>query len=273
MKTFTKIITITLSVLVTSTTTLAASGVAVDLSHLEAFPAAATSTATGVVVPIPDTLVEQAETSATTTQSLPVRLVEASAEEQSGDAAFKAIVKAMTPRKPVQPLKGKRVSVYLSEKVAVAKYETDAKRFKIEKGRIHVATLYSEERDSVLHTGLAIDASFVESFRLSFGTRAYIALLNTEKTDAFAGAFGVEAAYNLPFKALPLEFSATVYYAPDILTFGASDRAIDAQVDIAFPLRAQSSLFAGARFLQVDTRPEDREIDNRVHMGIRWDFM
>ncbi len=278
MKTFTKITTLTFSVLALSTTTFAASqipgagGVVIDLTTIDLSPVAS-STATGVVVPIPDTFADKAETSNAKVQGLPVRLVEAAAEEPTGDAAFKAIVKAMTPRKPVHPLNGKRLSLYLSEKVAVAKYETDAKRFKVENGRVHVSTLYSEKRDSVLHTGLAVDSSLVESFRLSFGTRAYIAQLSTENTDAFAAAFGIEAAYNLPFKTLPLEFAASVYYAPDILTFGTSDRAIDAQIDFAFPLRERSSLFAGARFLQVDTRPEDSEIDNRVHMGVRWDFL
>lgn len=279
MKTVTKITTLAFSVLVLSTTYASnhipgTGGVVVDVSKIGAPPIEANPT-NGVAVPIPRVLVEprKSSTADTTLQPLPVRLVEAAAEEPAGDAVFKAIVSAMTPKKPVQSLKGKRVNFYLSEKVAFVQLEMDAERFKIENGRVHVASLYSEQRDSVFLGGLAVDASFVSSFRLSFGTRAYIAQLNTENTDAFAAALGLEAAYNLPFKALPLEFSASVYYAPDILTFGASDRAIDAQIDFAFPLRAQSSLFAGARFLQVDTRPEDREIDNRVHVGIRWDFL
>lgn len=292
MKSSTRTSTLAVSFLVLSTTAFAGGssdnipgtgGVVVDFEDTSLVPVVVDSVdaahSEGVAVAIPNIELEQAKvtTKATTVQTksapLPVALIEAAAEEETGDAAFKAIVKAMKPREPVKPLEGKRVSVYLSEKVAFAQYETSATRFKVKNGRAHVATLYSEQRDSVLHGGLALDASFASSFRLSFGTRAYIALLNTENTDAFAAAVGVEAAYNLPFKALPLEFAASIYYAPDILTFGASDRAVDAQIDFAFPLRAQSSLFAGARFLQVDTRPEDREIDNRVHMGIRWDFM
>ena len=274
MKLSTKITPLVLSVLALSTTTLSAGqspgadGVVVEFGQINTAAERVDTARAGVAVPIPKVL-----TNVTTANSRPVMLVEAAAEEPKGDAAFKAIVEAMTPKKPVQPLKGKRVNIYLSEKVAFGQLETDATRLKIENGRAHIAALFSEQRDTVLHGGLAVDASFVSSFRLSFGTRAYIALLNTENTDAFATAVGVEAAYNLPFEALPLEFAASIYYAPDILTFGASDRAVDAQIDFAFPLRKQSSLFAGARFLQVDTRPEDREIDNRVHMGIRWDFM
>lgn len=280
MKISSRITSITLPLLLISSTAMAGDfpgtgGVVVDLGSLARSHAAASG---GVAVPIPHDLAEQqhkqASAAVTPKLKLPVTLIEAAAEEeQTGDAAFKAIVEAMTPREAVQPLKGKRFTFYLSEKVAFAQLEQDASRLNVKNGRVHLATLYSEQRDSVIHTGLALDASLASSFRLSFGSRVYIALLNTENTDAFAGALGIEAAYNLPFKALPLEFAASIYYAPDILTFGASDRAIDAQIDFTFPLRKQSALFAGARFLQVDTRPEDREIDNRVHMGIRWDFM
>lgn len=285
MKIYTRIITLAFTVLISSTAAFAAGdrnnipgtgGVVVDLGAIRPLPKSTMIASAGVAVAIPAVVLEQADKpgAISKTLPLPVTLIEAAAdEEKAGDAAFKAIVDAMKPKKPVQPLKGKRVTFYLSEKVAFAQYEVDAARLKIENGRAHVASLYSEQRDSVVHGGLALDASFVSSFRLSFGSRVYIALLNTENTDAFAAALGVEAAYNLPFKALPLEFAASLYYAPDILTFGASDRAIDAQIDFSFPLRKQSSLFAGARFLQVDTRPEDREIDNRVHMGVRWDFM
>ncbi|MEM7257920.1 MAG: hypothetical protein AAF404_11085 [Pseudomonadota bacterium] len=208
---------------------------------------------------------------------LPVKLVEAAATEEktatdSADEAFEAIVEAMTPKEPVEPLKKNRFTFYLSDAVAFAQLETSTSRFKLDNGRLHVASIYSEERDSVIHGGISLDASFTKSFRLSFGARAYIALLSMENVDAFATAVGTEAAYRLPFKALPLEFSASLYYAPDILTFGAGDRAIDTQVDITMPFRSHSALFAGLRFLQIDTRPEDAEVDNRLHIGFRWDF-
>lgn len=193
--------------------------------------------------------------------------------EQEVNATFQAVARAIKPKKPVPPLKNKQFSFYISEKVASAKLERDAARLKIDNSRLHLAGIYSEKRDSVIHGGLAVDSSLVSAIRLSFGTRAYLALLNEENSDVFATALGLEAAYNLPFEKLPLEFSASFYYAPDILTFGSADRSIDAQVDFAFPLRENSSVFAGARFLQMDVTPEDREIDNRVHMGIRWNFM
>jgi hypothetical protein len=204
-------------------------------------------------------------------------MVEASAgtddaDEAVSDDTFKAVVEAMKPEGPAKPLGSKRLTFYLSDEVAFAQIELSSAKEKLKNGRYHLATLYSEERDSVLHGGLTLDSSYTESFRLSFGARAYIALLSMENVDAFAAAIGAEAAYRLPFERTPLEFSASLYYAPDILTFGAGDRAVDAQLDLAMPFRERSALFAGIRFLQVDVRPEDREVDNRFHVGLRWDF-
>ncbi len=194
-------------------------------------------------------------------------------DNRRAEEVLGAITDAMRPEEKVPALSNDRLSFYLSEQVVFAQYERSAERFNLENGRTHLGLLYSEERDTVIQGGLALDASFTNSFRLSFGTRAYIALLSKENEDAFAAALGAETAYKLPFKALPLEFGASLYYAPDILTFGTADRAIDAQVDVTFPVRSQLSVFGGYRFLQIDARPDDREVDNRLHLGVRWDFM
>ncbi len=199
-------------------------------------------------------------------------VAEAESKPAAENPAFKAVVEAMAPQAPAKPFEKSRFTFYISDKVAFAQIEQNTNRFKLEDGRAHVAVLYSEERDSVLHTGLSLDASLTKSFRLAFGMRAYIALLGEENSDAFAAAFGAEAAYQLPFKALPLEFSASLYHAPDILTFGSGDRALDAQIDVAVPFRSKSAIFAGIRFLQIDVSPEDVEVDNRLHVGFRWDL-
>ncbi len=200
--------------------------------------------------------------------------VSASTEtESSKDSVLQAIVDVMRPKEQVAALENDRLSIYLSEKVAFAQYEKSAERFDLERARTHMGFLYSEERDTIFQGGLALDTSFTNALRFSFGTRAYVALLSEENTDVFAGSFGVETAYKLPVQSMPLEFGASLYYAPDILTFGLSDRIIDAQVDVTLPIRSQLSVFGGIRLLQVDTRPDDREVDNRVHLGMRWDFL
>ena len=180
---------------------------------------------------------------------------------------------AMRPKGPAPSLNNNRFSLYLSDRVVFAQYDRSAERYNLENGRTHLGLLYSEERDTVLQGGLAVDTTITKSFRLSFGARAYAAILGAENTDAVAVGPGVEGAYLLPLKALPLELAASIYFAPDILTFGAGDNVLDWQVDVTLPVREKLSVFTGLRFLQLDTRPNDAEIDNRLHFGVRWDFL
>lgn len=189
---------------------------------------------------------------------------------KKGKKVFSSIVDAVSPEGEVPALNNDRFSMYLSDKVLFAQREEKSKR--LDRARTHFGILLSEERDTVLQGGLAVDTSFSKSFRLSFGARTYVALLEAENTDIVAAAVGAETAYKLPFKKLPLEFGASTYYAPDVLTFGAGDRVFDTQFDITLPVRDQLSVFGGVRYLSFDTRPDDREVDNQTHLGLRWDF-
>ena len=184
------------------------------------------------------------------------------------------VMEALTPAGTVPALTNDRFELYLSDKVAFGMYERNAsERFEsIDEGRLHLGLLYGEARDTVFQGGLAVDTSLTDLFRLSVGGRGYVGLLGDENEDTIAAALGAEAAYILPFEKLPLEFGASIYYAPDILTFGTSDRVIDTRFGVALPVRPQLSVFTGARFLQFDTRPGDEEVDNRIHLGVRWDF-
>lgn len=193
-------------------------------------------------------------------------------ESPKEPSAIESIARAMKPETPLEPLKDRRFTAYISEKVFFTQVEQGVTKGKLENSRLHLATLYSEERDIVLQGGISLDSTWSKTLRLSFGARAYIALLGEENEDTFAAAVGTEAAYRIPFKAAPLEFSASLYYAPDIMTFGVGDRALDAKVQLAIPFRKNSALFTGIRYFQVDTQPEDREVDNRLHVGFRWNF-
>jgi len=201
--------------------------------------------------------------------------VVAAAADGGSTNILDSIASVMRPEAQVPPLDNDRLSFYLSDEVVFGQYERNAARYDFENARIHLGFLFAEEQDIVFQSGLALDApsDLVSSIRLSFGVRAYGILLDEENNDSFAGAVGVEAAYTLPFNAFPLEISGSFYYAPDVFTFGEGDRVVDAQVDLSVPFRPQLSLFVGARFLQLDTTPGDAEIDNRVHVGFRWDIL
>ncbi len=198
----------------------------------------------------------------------------AAAEPQDQTSFLKGLASVIRPEGSVPGLLNDRFTTYLSDRVIFAQFERNAARYDLEQARVGVGFLFSEERDAVFQLGIALDApgDLASNIRLSVGSRAYVVLIGDENNDAFAAGLGIEAAYQLPFERLPLEFGASLYYAPDVLTFGQGDRVVDANLSVTLPFRPQLSIFAGLRFLQVDTRPDDREIDNRVHFGIRWDL-
>ena len=214
-----------------------------------------------------------AAASAVTAASTTTTPVAAAATEEQTNTLFSRIVDAMRPESGVPPLDNDRLTFYLSDRVLFAQFERSGARYDIESSRVHLGFMVTEDRDTLFQAGISADASFTSSLRLSFGARTYIALLGDENNDAFAGALGLEAAYQLPFERAPLEFNASLYYAPDVLTFGQGDRVVDLQLGVSVPFRSQLSIFGGIRFLQIDTRTGDEEIDNRIHIGFRWDFI
>jgi len=167
------------------------------------------------------------------------------------------------------------ITLYASDKAANILYERDATPLKQSDGRIGVGFLFSESRDNVFTGNLMLDIhpDLVDGIRLSAGVRAYAALLGAENQDVFGAGLGVEGAYQLPTKILPLEIRGGFFYTPDIFVFGQSDRIIDYNVNVGFQLRDSLHAFAGLRFLQFDTRPGDREVDDNIHVGMRWDFV
>lgn len=184
------------------------------------------------------------------------------------------VATALKPKESVPSLMGDRVTGYASEQAFSLLFERDSAKYGVNQGRVTAGFLFTEERDTVFQLGFVADAptTLASSFRLSFGTRAYLAILGIENNDSIAFSLGVEAAYILPFKRLPLEFNASFYYAPDVLTFGQGERVIDTTIDVILPFRNNFDIFAGVRLLEIDLRPGDREIDNLVHGGLRYTF-
>ena len=198
----------------------------------------------------------------------------AAATPNDQTAFFQSIGSAIKPASSVPALLNDRVTSYLSDEVFFLQFERNAARYDLEQARIGLGFLVSEERDTLFQLGVALDApsDLVNNIRLSVGTRAYVALIGEENNDAFAAGLGFEAAYQLPSEKLPLELSTAFYYAPDVFTFGQGDRIIDWTIDVTLPFRPRLSVFTGVRYLQIDTRPDDLEVDNRWHVGLRWDL-
>ncbi|MBX2825150.1 MAG: YfaZ family protein [Gammaproteobacteria bacterium] len=166
------------------------------------------------------------------------------------------------------------IDVYASDKAAQLKLQGDGATLNLTDARLTIGFLFNEERDNIFTGGIALDAEpeFLPGLTLSLGGRAYAGLLGIENADVIGISMGLEASFDPMLDTLPLIFNGSVYYAPDILTFGQSDRIIDWQVDAALQLRESLTGYVGLRYLEFDTRPGEREVDDNVHAGLRWHF-
>lgn len=162
--------------------------------------------------------------------------------------------------------------MYASDKAAQFMLERDSGFINVEDGRASVALVLSEKRDVVLTGGVVLDAEpeYLPGVRLSFGGKVYAAMLGVENADTIGFAMGVEAAFDPEIEKLPVKLDAYYYYAPDIFTFGDTDRVFDWQVNMSLPLREGIDGYIGVRYLKFDTNPNDRETDRQVHVGVRW---
>lgn len=170
--------------------------------------------------------------------------------------------------------KDRSIQLYASDKTAEFLYEREGPLLGLQNTRSNAGFIFSEERDNALTGSIMYDSNqtLIPSVNLAFGLKAFAGLLSIENADVFGLGASIEASYLLPIQKFPLELSAALNYAPDILTFGQSDRIIDWNVRAGIPLTSQIDGFIGFRFLQFDTRPGDLELDDHVHLGIRWNL-
>ena len=168
----------------------------------------------------------------------------------------------------------KTMQLYASDKAAEVLYERSGPVFNLNNSRASASFLFNEKRDNALTGSIMYDVEpeFFPGLTLSFGSKLYAGLLSVENTDVVGLAASIEAGYQIPIRQFPLKLSAAVNYAPDILTFGQSDRIIDWNVRAGLALTKNIVGFVGLRFLQFDTRPGDRELDKKAHLGIRWNL-
>lgn len=132
---------------------------------------------------------------------------------------------------------------------------------------------WDENRDLVLTGNYYVEAERLRFDRLTFkfGPVGYAAMLSAENTDVFSIAVGAEVKFEL----LPrqgVEIVAEVAYAPDILTFGAADKLWDVTGRVQMPLTDRITGFAGYRQFEIDLLQGTAELEEGLHLGIRYRF-
>jgi hypothetical protein len=133
---------------------------------------------------------------------------------------------------------------------------------------------YNEDRDLIgmgdLLTNVGDDTG-VRNLELRVGTRVYAAFLAPEDQDVFGIGLGGEAQYFLG-SSRAASVTLSMFYSPDIVTFGISDNVKDVSLRLMTRLRNGTDVFVGYRSFEIDMSPVDREVDDNLHLGFRRSF-
>lgn len=131
----------------------------------------------------------------------------------------------------------------------------------------------NENRDIIATADYYVEARRLRFNRLTFkaGPVAYAAMLNTENTDIFGVALGAEVRFEF-LRRQGLDLVGKVAYAPDILTFGAADNLWDVIGRVELPLTDSMIGFAGYRLFEIELLEGTREVEESLHVGVRYFF-
>jgi hypothetical protein len=132
---------------------------------------------------------------------------------------------------------------------------------------------YNEDRDLILTGDMMTrlgDLDAPGQFQVRAGVRAYGAFLAIENEDVFGLGLGGEVEYFFS-RDRRTSVSLSVFYSPDIVTFGHADDIKDATLRLTTELREGTDLFVGFRSFEIDL-PVDREVDDNMHVGFRRSF-
>ena len=138
--------------------------------------------------------------------------------------------------------------------------------------------LYNEQRDLVaIFDALSYigDQARQREIEVSVGARVFAAFLNQENEDTLGVGLGGQAEWFFNQKRRS-SLRLSLFYAPDILTFGIANNIRDYAIDLQSRVGDSSFAFVGFRHLEVDTVSEavsgNRNLDDEVHIGFRHSF-
>lgn len=140
-------------------------------------------------------------------------------------------------------------------------------------GELGFGFFFNENRDLVASSNFYVEASRVgfRDLTVLVGPVAYAALLSTENNDVFSIALGAEARLRL-LRNPELTAVGRAAYAPDILTFGSADNLWDVVGRLELPLTDRVTGFGGYRLFEIDLLSGKTELEESVHLGLRYRF-
>lgn len=171
-----------------------------------------------------------------------------------------------------------QVEVEVTNETLQGRYFTDADMVGLDGNQLGFGLLFSDDRDfvgsaQVLAPGL-LDRFTPDFVELSFGARAFMALLSDPSDDIAGIAPGATARVALPFlEDVPLTAVGEIFFAPDILTFGEADEVIDFGGRLEAQVLERTTGFVGFRVLNFEREGagDDTVVDSLMG-GVRFTF-
>lgn len=162
---------------------------------------------------------------------------------------------------------------YISEDALQALYVRNMDVGELGTNDVRVGFFINEDRDLIGLADMLVDVGEPDRrpyWQLEVGPRVYGALLAVEDQDIFAVAVGGKLSYFLG-RSRNTSVSASLFYAPDIITFGSADNVKDVSIRLETQLTDATRIFVGYRNLEFDLAL-DREVDDGMHVGIHHSF-
>ena len=165
------------------------------------------------------------------------------------------------------------VEMYISDDALQARYVRTLDLGELGPTEVRGGFFYNEDRDLIVSGDLLTsvgDEIDARRFEVRVGTRVYGAFLALEDQDVFGVGLGGEAQYFFN-RSRSTSVQLSVFYSPDIVTFGTADNIKDASVRLITRLRDGTDVFVGFRAFEIDL-DVDREVDDNMHIGFRRSF-
>ena len=165
------------------------------------------------------------------------------------------------------------VEMYISDDALQARYVRTLDLGELGPTEVRGGFFYNEDRDLIVSGDLLAsvgDEIDARRFEVRVGTRVYGAFLALEDQDVFGVGLGGEAQYFFN-RSRSTSVQLSLFYSPDIVTFGTADNIKDASLRLITRLRDGTDVFVGFRAFEIDL-DVDREVDDNMHVGFRRSF-
>jgi len=165
------------------------------------------------------------------------------------------------------------VEFYISNDALQAQYVRMLDLGELGPTQVRAGFLYNEDRDLVAIADMLADVGDeidARSLELRVGTRVYGAFLAPIDQDVFSVGLGGEAQYYLSSRR-NASVTLSLFYGPDIATFGMADQVMDIGLRLMTRMRNGTDVFIGYRSLEFGVEPT-RDVDDNLHLGFRRSF-